>query len=85
LGFILVLFFVNKEVFINLLGTDFFLRIDRLLDWSSGSGFQLENGMLSIGSGWLSGIGLGNTPLYFPESQTDFIFAIFASSFGFIG
>lgn len=85
IAFVVILFFTNKELFINILGTDFFLRIDRLLDWSNQAGFQLENGLVSIGSGGLNGLGLGKTPLYFPEGQTDFIFAVFASNFGFIG
>ena len=79
------IYFINTDLFIKLFGTDFFLRIDRLLDWSNKSGYQLENGLSAIGSGGLFGHGLGNTPIYFPEPQTDFIFAVFASNFGFIG
>ena len=82
---LLAIYFLNKELFINIFGTSFFLRIDRLLDWSSGSGFQLENGMTAIASGGLFGNGFNNTPIYFPEPQTDFIFAIFASNFGLVG
>ena len=84
-GSILLIYFVNTDLFIKLFGTDFFLRIDRLLDWSSGSGFQLEKGMTAIGSSGLFGHGIGNTPIYFPEPQTDFIFAVFTSNFGIIG
>jgi len=84
-AFVLILYFVNTDLFIKILGTDFFLRIDRLLDWSNSSGYQLENGLTAIGSGGLFGFGFGNTPIYFPEPQTDFIFAVFASNFGFIG
>lgn len=83
--FILGLYFINTDLFIDILGTDFFLRIDRLLDWSNKSGYQLENGLIAIGSAGLFGFGIGNTPIYFPEPQTDFIFAVFASNFGFIG
>lgn len=79
------IYFLNQELFIQLFGTSFFLRVDRLLDWSSGSGYQLENGITAIGSGGLLGFGLNNTPIYFPEPQTDFIFAVYASNFGFIG
>ena len=82
---LLSIYFLNKELFINIFGTSFFLRIDRLLDWSSGSGFQLENGMTAIATGGLFGNGFNNTPIYFPEPQTDFIFAIFASNFGLVG
>lgn len=82
---ILGIYFLDKNIFVNIFGTSFFLRIDRLLDWSNSSGYQLENGMASIGSGGLFGKGFNNTPLYFPEAQTDFIFSVFASNFGFIG
>lgn len=84
-GTILIIYFINTDLFIKLFGTDFFLRIDRLLDWSSKSGFQLENGLSAIGSAGLTGHGFGNTPIYFPEAQTDFIFAVYASNFGFVG
>ena len=85
LAFILGTYFLNNDLFIKIFGSSFFLRIDRLLDWSSGNGYQLENGITSIGSGGLIGYGIGNTPIYFPEPQTDFIFAVFANNFGFIG
>lgn len=85
LGILLGLYFFNTELFIQIFGTSFFLRVDRLLDWSSGSGYQLENGMTAIGSGGWFGMGFNQTPLYFPAPQTDFIFAVFASNFGFVG
>lgn len=85
LGFILTTYFLNNDLFIKIFGSSFFLRIDRLLDWSNGSGYQLENGITSIGSGGLFGYGLGKTPIYFPEPQTDFIFAVYSNNFGFIG
>lgn len=85
IGSILLLYFLNNDLFISIFGSSFFLRIDRLLDWRSGSGYQLEQGITSIGSSNLLGYGIGNTPIYFPEPQTDFIFAVFANNFGFIG
>ena len=85
IGLILGIYFLNTDLFIKFFGTDFFLRIDRLLDWSNSSGYQLENGITSIGSGGLLGMGINNTPIYFPEPQTDFIFAVYANNFGFIG
>lgn len=84
-GTILVVYFINTDLFIKIFGTDFFLRVDRLLDWSSGSGYQLEKGMTAIGSSGIFGYGFNHTPIYFPEPQTDFIFAVFASNFGLIG
>jgi len=82
---IVLIYFIDTDLFINIFGSSFFLRIDRLLDWSSGSGYQLENGITAISSGGLFGNGFKNTPIYFPEPQTDFIFAVFASNFGLIG
>lgn len=82
---ILGIYFTNQDLFVDIFGTSFFLRVDRLLDWSNKSGYQLENGLLSIGSGGIFGTGIRNTPLYFPEAQTDFVFAVYASNFGFIG
>jgi len=84
-GFVLIIYFINNDLFISIFGSSFFLRVDRLLDWSSGIGYQLENGITSIGSGGLFGYGINNTPIYFPEPQTDFIFAVFGNNFGFFG
>lgn len=84
-GSVLLIYFINNDLFIKIFGTDFFLRVDRLLDWSNKSGYQLTNGMTAIGSAGLFGHGFRNTPIYFPESQTDFIFAVFASNFGLMG
>lgn len=85
IAIVLGIYFINTDLFIKIFGTSFFLRVDRLLDWSNKSGFQLENGMSAIGSGGLLGNGFNQTPIYFPEPQTDFIFAVFASNFGFVG
>ena len=84
-GTVLITYYSNTDLFIDIFGTDFFLRVDRLLDWSTKSGYQLENGMSAIGAGGLFGTGLGNTPIYFPEPQTDFIFAVYSNNFGFVG
>ena len=84
LSFILGTYFLNQHLFINIFGNSFFLRINRLLDWSNKSGYQLENSLTSIGSAGLFGHGF-NIKLYIPEPQTDFIFAVYASVFGLIG
>ena len=85
IAIILTIYFINTDLFVNIFGTNFFLRVDRLLDWSNKSGYQLENGLSAIGSGGLFGHGFRKTPIYFPEPQTDFIFAVYASNFGYIG
>jgi cell division protein FtsW len=58
--------------------------------WSDrmGDGFQLIQSLLAVGSGgtWGSGFGMSQQKLfYLPIQYTDFIFAVFAEEFGFIG
>lgn len=51
-------------------------------------GFQLIQALIAIGSGKLSGIGIGGSVqklFYLPEAHTDFIFSVFAEEMGFIG
>ena len=81
----LFLYFREEDLFIKIFGTSIFYRLDRLFDWRAGSGLQLENAMAAIGSAGLFGHGFNKTPVYFPESATDFIFAVFASNFGLVG
>ena len=85
LSIFLGIYFLNKDLFIDIFGTSFFYRMDRILNWSNSSGLQLTNGVTAIGSAGTFGHGFNNVPIYFPEMQTDFIFAVFASNFGFIG
>jgi cell division protein FtsW (lipid II flippase) len=54
-------------------------------EYSNAQGFQLIKSLLAIGSGELSGKGFMNTEVFLPESHTDFIFAVIAEQFGFIG
>ena len=85
IGLTLGIYFINQDLFIKIFGTSFFLRVDRLLDWSNQSGYQLENSLSSMGSAGLYVHGAFENPIYFPEAQTDFIFSVFSSHFGFIG
>ena len=51
-------------------------------------GYQIVNGYLAIGSGGLTGLGLGNSNQkygYLPEPHTDFIMAVIAEELGIIG
>jgi len=53
-----------------------------------GSGYQLVNSFIAIGSGTWFGAGLGEGVQkmnYLPEPHTDFIFAVLAEELGFIG
>ena len=51
-------------------------------------GYQLVNSLFAIGSGGLTGVGLGDSVQkygYLPESHTDFIMAIIAEELGIFG
>ena len=79
------IYFLKQDLFINIFGTSFFYRMDRLLNWSNSSGLQLTNSLTTIGSSGLFGHGFNNLPIYLPEMQTDFIFAVYSANFGFVG
>ena len=85
IGTVFGIYFFEQDLFIQLFGTDLFYRFERIFNWQSGTGLQLENALAAIGSAGLFGHGFNQTPIYFPESSTDFIFAVYASNFGFLG
>jgi cell division protein FtsW len=66
-------------------------RVTCFLDpWKDpeGCGFQLIQSFIALGSGGLTGIGLGGSKQklsYLPEPHTDFILSIIGEEFGFIG
>jgi len=68
-----------------------FKRITAFLDpWKDplGSGFQLVQSFIALGSGGLQGVGLGEGRQklsYLPEIHTDFIFSLIGEELGFIG
>lgn len=85
MGSFLGLYFFKEDIFIKIFGSSIYYRLERLFDWQTGSGLQLENALAAIGSSSFVGYGFNKTPIYFPESSTDFIFGVFASNFGFVG
>lgn len=85
MGSFLGLYFFKEDIFIKVFGSSIYYRLERLFDWQTGSGLQLENALAAIGSSSFVGYGFNKTPIYFPESSTDFIFGVFASNFGFVG
>ena len=57
-------------------------------DDPQGSGFQIIQSFLALGSGNWFGLGLGGSKqklFYLPESHTDFIFSIIGEELGFLG
>lgn len=66
-------------------------RVTSFLDpWKDpfGSGYQLTQSLMAYGRGELTGQGLGNSIQkleYLPEAHTDFVMAVLAEEFGFIG
>nr|WP_225867667.1 FtsW/RodA/SpoVE family cell cycle protein [Cyanobium sp. NIES-981] len=67
------------------------LRVISFLDpWrdAQGDGYQLVQSLMAIGSGGLLGEGFGLSTQklqYLPIQTTDFIFAVYAEEFGFVG
>ena len=67
------------------------LRITAFLNpWEDplGSGYQLTQSLIALGSGEWSGVGLGSGVqklFYLPEGHTDFLFAVIGEELGFIG
>lgn len=69
-------------------------RADRIAAWlnpwafQQSIGYQTVQSLLAIGSGGLTGTGLGmgaSKFYYLPEAHTDFAFAVFCQEMGFIG
>ncbi len=67
---------------------------DRLSAWRdpfsdlTGDGWQVVQSLYAIGSGGLTGLGLGRSRqkyLYLPEEHNDFIFAVICEELGFLG
>ena len=55
----------------------------------TGDGYNLQQAKIAVGSGGILGKGFGNATQaangFLPEAQTDFVFALFAEQFGFVG
>ena len=85
IGLVLGCYFTSEKLFVSIFGNNLYYRFERVFNWKSGNGLQLENALAAIGSAGVFGHGYNKTPIYFPESGTDFIFAVFASNFGLLG
>ncbi|MBN8549038.1 MAG: putative lipid II flippase FtsW [Deltaproteobacteria bacterium] len=54
----------------------------------SGRGYQLIQSLIAVGTGQLTGVGLGDSQqklFFLPAAHTDFIFAVVSEELGFIG
>ncbi len=83
---------------VGVLGIIFILiepyRVARLMNFtnpwldSQGDGYQLVQSLLALGSGGLTGVGIGQSRqkcFYIPEPHNDFIFSVIGEELGFIG
>lgn len=55
---------------------------------ASGKGYQLIQSLIAVGTGQLSGVGLGGSQqklFFLPAAHTDFIFAVISEELGFVG
>jgi cell division protein FtsW len=62
-----------------------FLRPEQ---WEDSAGYQANQSLVALGSGWLWGKGLGEGICkygHLPEDTTDFVFAIIGEELGFVG
>lgn len=83
IGGFFYLYFWQKDILINLIGTTFFYRVERL--FSLGNGMQIENALIAIGSAPLFQLSLTKTGIYIPEAPTDFAFALTSNVLGIMG
>ncbi len=89
-----VLFIATGAVSLYFLVIMFPYRMQRIMTFIDpfkdprGSGFQIIQSFIALGSGGLTGVGLGKGMqklFYLPEAHTDFIFAIIGEELGLIG
>lgn len=76
------LYYYKQELLIKLIGTSFFYRMDRIINFKNN--MQLENALIAVGNANIFGLGLKNVAIYIPEAATDFAFSLAISSFGYI-
>ena len=89
IGVMVYIFLYEHDLFVSLMGGDH--KLGRFYGWIDpegtygDQGYQLFNALLSYGTAGLWGHGMETALINLPEAQTDFIFAIIALSFGFVG
>ncbi|MED4016916.1 FtsW/RodA/SpoVE family cell cycle protein [Sutcliffiella cohnii] len=93
-----ILLIISSFIFLYLKFPNFFYQygfheyqLGRFYGWldphghSDAYGYQLLQSLKAVGSGTLYGTGFGHVEVALPESHTDFIFAMAAEQFGFLG
>lgn len=89
-GFMLIFLLPNGKEFLYGLGMDTY-QINRISAWldpfsyAKTIAYQQTQGMVSIGSGGLTGKGFNVVDLSVPVRESDMIFTVIAEDFGFIG
>ncbi len=83
LGGFFYCYFWQRDFLIKILGTSFFYRVERVLNF--GSGMQIENALIALGSAPFWKFSLTTPGIYIPEAPTDFIFALSSNVFGLTG
>lgn len=79
LGIFGYLYYFNQDLLINLIGTSFFYRVDRIITFVNNDSFQLDRALISIGTSFIFKKSDG---VYIPEAPTDFIIAFSISKLG---
>lgn len=77
-----IIYFKYQELFIDIFGSSFFYRIDRLTNFINLEGYQITTALTSTANAGIKG---NEKVIYFPEAPTDFAFTLFVSNFGIIG
>lgn len=80
--FFFLAYFFAQDLLIKVIGTSFFYRMDRLINFAHGNSYQLENALITIGSASFFGVGFNKILLYIPEAPTDFFFAFSIGNYG---
>lgn len=84
IGLFVYLYLFNQDLLIKLIGTSFFYRVDRIINFSNGTGYQLENALINIGAAPLFNFNPHKITLYIPEAPTDFMFAFNIGNYGLL-
>ncbi|WP_462412644.1 FtsW/RodA/SpoVE family cell cycle protein [Neobacillus sp. Marseille-QA0830] len=89
-GGIFYLVLKKPEILQRYLGVETY-QFNRIYAWldpqghATDSSYHLLKSLMAIGSGLISGKGLGHGEVYIPEAHTDFIFSVIGEEYGFIG